>query len=153
LSTGLYREIFMRKASLIAPLLVLLTIGTAAAGEDRYTLEKTADGFVRMDRTTGEMSICRQQAEQLVCRLAADERSAFEGEIDRLDDSVKALEARVAKLENSAAVRLESALPSEEEFARTMGYMERFLRGFMDIVKDLDQESDDPAKLSVPQKT
>lgn len=144
----------MRKARLIAPFLVLIAAGSAVAGEeDRYTLEKTADGFVRMDRTTGEMSICKQQAEQLVCRLAADERSAFEGEIDRLEGRVKALEARVDKLENSAAARLESALPSEEEFARTMGYMERFLRGFMDIVKDLDQEKDDPAKLSVPRKT
>jgi hypothetical protein len=32
-------------------------------------------------------------------------------------------------------------LPSEEDFNKTMSYMERFLRGFMGIVKDMDKDN------------
>jgi hypothetical protein len=121
-----------------------------AHGEDaqRYRLERTdSGGFVRMDTQTGAMSTCQEKDGQLVCRLAADERTAFQDEIDRLQGQVKALDERVAKLENSLSQRLESSLPTEEDFNRTMNYMERFLRGFMGIVKDM--EKDEP----VPQKT
>ena len=51
---------------------------------DRYRLEKSDNGYVRMDTQTGEMSICEERSGQLVCKLAADERAAFEDEIDRL---------------------------------------------------------------------
>jgi flagellar motility protein MotE (MotC chaperone) len=99
------------------------------------------------------MSICEERSGQLVCKMAADERAAFQDEVDRLQGSVKALDERVAKLENSLSARLESQLPSEEDFNKTMGYMERFLRGFMDIVKDMDKDnSGDGAKLN-SQKT
>lgn len=97
------------------------------------------------------MSICEERTGQLVCKMAADERAAYQDEIDRLDNSVKALDARVAKLENSLSARLESQLPSEEDFNRTMGYMERFFRTFKDIVKDMDKEDGDGGKLN--QKT
>ncbi|TIV69269.1 MAG: hypothetical protein E5V89_19505, partial [Mesorhizobium sp.] len=96
---------------------------------------------VRMDTQTGAMSICEERSGQLVCKMAADERAAFQDEIDRLQGSVKALDERVAKLENSLSARLESQLPSEEDFNKTMSYMERFFRSFMDIVKDMDKEN------------
>ena len=97
------------------------------------------------------MSICNERDGQLVCRVAADERTAFQDDIDRLQGTVKSLEERVTKLENSLTARLESKLPSEEEFNKTIGYMERFVRGFMGIVKDMDKETD-PAKPNL-QKT
>ena len=120
----------------------------AAHAEDaqRYRLEKTDDGFVRMDTRTGAMSACREKDGQLVCRMAADERTAFQDEVDRLQGQVKSLDERVAKLENSLSQRLESSLPSEEDFNRTMNYMERFLRGFMGIVKDMDKPEPAPQK-------
>jgi flagellar motility protein MotE (MotC chaperone) len=126
---------------------LLAGAGAHAQDAQRYRLEKSNDGFVRMDTQTGAMSICEEKGAQLVCRAAADERTAFQEEIERLQDQVKALDERVSKLENSLAAKLESSLPSEEEFNRTIGYMERFLRSFMDIVRDMSKE--DPA----PQKT
>ncbi len=139
---------------LVVPaLLACLTATSAEAGDaGRYRLEKTADGYVRMDTQTGAMSKCRDLDGQLVCRMAADERTAFQDEVDRLQASIKALDQRVAKLENSLSARLESKLPSEEEFDKTMSYMERFFRGFMDIVKDLNKDEADPAT-PLPQKT
>ena len=74
-------------------------------------------------------------------------------EIDRLNRSIEDLDGRVARLENSLAAKLESSLPSEEEFNKTMSYMERFLRGFLGIVKDMEKDNgSDPGK-PVPQKT
>jgi len=139
----------MRITSLAACLALAPLVAPSAHANDaeRYRLEKSADGYVRMDTQTGAMSICEEKEGQLVCRVAADERSAFQDEIDRLQDQVKSLDERVVKLENSLAQRLESSLPSEEDFNKTMSYMERFLRSFMGIVKDM--EKDEPA----PQKT
>jgi polyhydroxyalkanoate synthesis regulator protein len=84
------------------------------------------------------MSICRENSGQLVCKLAADERHAFEDEVDRLGTALKAPEARVADLERNAPVPLESMLPSDEQLDRTMSMMQRFFQGFIDIVKELD---------------
>lgn len=143
----------MRIDRLIVPIALAGLLAAPALAEDagRYRLEKTNDGYVRMDTQTGAMSICNERDGQLVCRVAADERTAFQDDIDRLQGSVKALEERVAKLENSLAARLESKLPTEEEFNKTMSYMERFVRGFMGIVKDMDKDND-PAKPNL-QKT
>ncbi|MBZ9819498.1 hypothetical protein [Mesorhizobium sp. CA4] len=129
---------------LISAALCSLVAASAYSEEtDHYRLEKSANGYVRMNTRTGAMSICEERSGQLVCKMAADERAAYQDEIDRLDKSVKALDARVAKLENSLSARLESQLPSEEDFNKTMGYMERFFRTFKDIVKDLDKEDGD----------
>ncbi len=118
----------------------------AAQEQERYKLEKSGDGYVRMDTQTGAMSTCQERDGQMVCRMAADERTAFQDEIDRLQSSVRALDERVSKLENSLAAKLESTLPSEEDFDKTMSYMERFFRKFLGIVKELENEETPPQK-------
>lgn len=123
---------------LLSTIVIFAAAGAANAEPDRYRLEKSGDDWVRLDSQTGEVSVCRQQSGQLVCRTAADERSAFQVEIDRLTGDVSALEKRVGALENSLTQRLERSLPSEEEFQKSLGYMERFLRGFMGIVRDME---------------
>lgn len=127
--------------------------GAHAADENRYTMEKSPSGYVRMDTQTGEMSICEERSGQLVCKLAADERSAFQGDVDRLQGTLAALEARIEALENSLTARLENSLPTEEEFEKTMSYMERFFRGFIGIVKGLEDEDAAPDAAPLPQKT
>lgn len=147
----------MRLHALLIPAILAPFVVATAYGEDakpdRYRLEKTDNGFVRMDTQTGAMSLCEERSAQLVCRMAADERSAFQDEIDRLQTSVNGLNERVARLENSLAARLESSLPSEEDFNKTMGYMERFMRSFMGIVKDMQKDAEDTAPPPAPQKT
>lgn len=119
---------------------LLLTAIPATADEGRYQLEKSSDGYVRLDTKTGEMSICRQQQGQLVCRVAAEERAAFQEEIDRLDLALESLERRVTAFENDPRFR-SNGLPNDEEFERTLGYMEKFLRRFRDIIEDFDKPS------------
>ncbi|MDQ6437608.1 hypothetical protein RB623_26445 [Mesorhizobium sp. LHD-90] len=137
-------------ASLVA---ATLSTGALAQDDDRYVLEKSGDGFVRMDRRTGEMSTCTQEGASLVCKLAADERTAYQDEIDRLQRDLKGIDERVAKLENSLTSKLESTLPTEEEFQKGLGYMERFLRSFRDTVQDFDKEPMNQGGSPGPDKT
>lgn len=147
----------MRPIALISPFLLAALLGSASATEpDRYRLEKTPDGYVRMDTRTGAMSICQEKWGELVCKMAADERTAVQDEIERLQSdlkaledrlgTVKALEDRVAKLESSLTAKIEQSLPTEEDFNKTMSYMERFFRSFMAIVKDFESEDSKPAE-------
>lgn len=127
----------MQHARLIAlAALGALAATPLAAQEDRYKLERTENGYVRLDTQTGRMSTCTEQGQQLVCRMATEDRDAYEADIGKLEQRVEALEKRLAGLEKSG---VKSDLPSEEEFEQTLGYMERFFRRFMGIVTDLDR--------------
>jgi hypothetical protein len=132
----------------LIPLLVLVLFPAAALSEDtvRYALEKTADGYVRMDKSTGEMSICKESGGQLICRVAADERTAYDDNLAGLTKRVEALEQKLAALQGEAP-KAQNVLPSEEEFDKTLSMMERFMRRFMGVVREFE---DDPA---LPQKT
>ncbi|MEW6633493.1 MAG: hypothetical protein AB1440_21710 [Pseudomonadota bacterium] len=145
----------MRLQHILIPAALFSLVAASAHSEetDRYRLEKSADGYVRMDTQTGAMSICEEHSGQLVCKMAADERAAYQDEIDRLQTSVKALDERVTKLENSPSARLESNLPSQEDFNKTLGYMQQFFRTFKDIVKDMDKEEGDGGAKLNQQKT
>ena len=65
----------MRFASLAACLALMPLVAVPAHANDaeRYRLEKSANGYVRMDTQTGAMSICEEKEGQLVCRVAADD--------------------------------------------------------------------------------
>lgn len=117
----------MRLAILLSA--IVLT-APAAAQEARYQLERTETGYARIDTATGEVSTCTQSGAQLVCRMAADERSALEEQVAALEDRVAALEARPAGA---------GGLPSDEEVDRAIGLMERFMRGFVGVVRELDE--------------
>jgi hypothetical protein len=121
-------------------LIILSTMTGATAQEaERFQLERTDEGYVRMDTRTGAMSLCRERSGQLVCAPAADERTAYEEDIATLQDQLETLEERVEALE-SVSSEAKSELPSEDEFEQTLGLMERFFRKFMGIVKDFEKE-------------
>ena len=131
-------------STLAAGLALAASAPASAQQSDRYVMEKSAEGYVRMDRQTGEMSICTERSGQLVCRMAADDRDAFESEVERLREAVDTLTARVDALEQKSADA--GNLPSESEFEQGLSYMERFFRRFMGIVRDFDQggQHDEP---------
>lgn len=122
-----------------AVFLALVATSRASAQEDRYTIERTEDGYLRMDTRTGQMSICSEQSGQLVCRLAVDDRDALQDDLEALQARLTAVENRLSALEGVPA----AGLPSEDEFEKSLSYMERFFRRFMDMVKEFD--SDKPA--------
>jgi hypothetical protein len=123
-------------------LLVAAAMTTAAVAEEteRYRLERTQDGFVRMDLSTGQMSICRERGEQLVCRGAVDEREAHQRDIVELESRLEALEQRLAELERRSLLRPDAVLPSQEEFERSLSHMEQFFRRFLGLMRELEEE-------------
>lgn len=145
----------MRKTIvLVAVSALALPLSSAHSQEpDRYRMEKTESGYVRMDTRTGAMSLCRERSDQLVCTVAADERSAYQEDIDRLHARIDALERRVAGLEEGGGDGAD--LPSDQEFEQTMGLMERFFRRFMGIVKDLERDfgGSEPQQEPAPDRT
>lgn len=129
--------------ALIVTALLAVSATTAAAQTARYTVEKTDDGYVRMDTQTGQMSVCSLTGNQMVCKMAADERAAFDADIAALQDRVAALERRLGGA--GGDVR-ENDLPTEGEFEQTMDYMERFMNRFMGIVEGFaDRDQAEPA--------
>jgi hypothetical protein len=132
---------------LISTALVLALSAFPALAEDtaRYSLERTADGYVRMDRQSGEMSVCKEADGQLVCRLAADERGAYESVTAALFKRLDTLEQKVAALEGKPS-KPHDALPSDEEFDKTLSMMERFMRRFMGVVKEFEGGEAGPQK-------
>lgn len=116
----------------------------------RYSMQKAETGLARLDTETGEVSLCRENNGELVCRMAADERAAFERELDLLTKRVEALERAV----ESGETARKPDLPDDEEIDRAMGIMEKMMRKFMEIAKELELYGNDPAgQGGVPQKT
>lgn len=130
------RQIAMMIGAAAVAAAPFVATGPAAAEAGRYVMEPTADGFVRMDTQTGEMSVCQLDGDDVICRLGADERSAFLDALDALEERVEVLERRL-NADGSAAIAREG-LPDPEEFERGLGYMEEFMRRFMGIVEEFD---------------
>jgi hypothetical protein len=126
------------RTAAFAVLLAATAMPAPAQESGRYTMEPAEGGYVRLDTRTGEMSFCESRDGQLVCEMAADERRAFEEALDSLSERVAALETAIGKRGTTGE------LPSEEEFDRTMGMMEKFIRRFFAIVEDLNRDFSEP---------
>ena len=91
------------------------------------------------------MSICKEQNGQLVCRLAADDRAPLADQLSSMDKRLSAIEGKLSGLEKAGA-RPNGDMPTDEEFEKTMGYMKKFFKRFMGVVKDLNDEENGPQK-------
>ncbi|RKE86325.1 hypothetical protein [Rhizobium sp. AG855] len=125
-------------ACLIAPALPRIAAAQDGAN-DRYTLEKSESGFVRLDRQTGAVTLCTEAEGTLTCRMGADERAAYDADLARLEKRVETLERQLASGRPAAA----APLPSDAEIDRSIGIMERFMRAFFNLVQEF---RDDEAK-------
>lgn len=102
----------------------------------RYSMQKTDTGIARLDTQTGEVTLCQEKAGDLVCRMAADERTAYDLELDLLEKRVETLEKAAKDTPSSFSPRL----PTQEEIDQTMGIMDRMMRSFMGIARDFGRE-------------
>jgi hypothetical protein len=137
----------MRFASTLASTLTIAAaaiFGAPAMAEDatRYAIEQTEDGYVRMDRQTGAMSLCTKAAGELVCRMAVDDRDAYETDIGALEKRLESLEKDVAALRTGPAPSDGVGIGggSEQEFQTAMDRMESFFRRFMGVVKEFQDD-------------
>jgi hypothetical protein len=110
----------------------------AAAGDTangRYAMTPVADGFLRLDTRSGQVSLCTIQKDQAQCRASADERAALQAEIDRL-----AKENAALKTPGSLAPGVNPKAAAEEEddrrFDKALDRAERFMRRMMQLFRD-----------------
>jgi hypothetical protein len=120
----------------LAGLLLPQTASAQEAETGRFQLERSGSGLVRLDTRTGALTLCEDKDGNLICRMAADERAAYEEQLDRLEKRVAALEQKM-----SSALSAEGkGLPSDAEVDRSIGIMERFMRAFFGLVKEFETE-------------
>jgi hypothetical protein len=102
----------------------------ADSANGRFAMTPVADGFLRLDTRTGQVSLCALASGQVQCRAGADERAALEAEIDRL--------ARENTRLKSAAPPPPQAAEVEEErrFDRALDRAERFMRRMMQLFRE-----------------
>lgn len=135
---------------ILAVLSLCASFATAQdAATDRFTLEKSDNGFVRLDRQTGAVTLCTEADGALTCRMAADERAAYDADLARLEKRVEALEKRLAGGTSAKS----GALPSDAEVDRSIGIMERFMRAFFGLVQEFQGEEQDRSGDPVPDRT
>lgn len=108
---------------------------------DRFTFERSGEGFVRLDTQSGDISVCSESHGQMVCKLATDEEAFFRTEIEALQNKLEKLAARVEDLEKHASQ--DPNIPTDEEFERSLGFMETFLRRFFGIVREFEGNEPD----------
>ncbi|TPP09743.1 hypothetical protein [Rhizobium glycinendophyticum] len=125
----------------LAPLRFAAPVLAQDGVADRYTLEKSDSGFVRLDRQTGAVTLCTEAEGTLTCRMGADERAAYDADLARLEKRVEALEQQLASGRPAAS----APLPSDAEIDRSIGIMERFMRAFFNLVQEFRGEENKPA--------
>jgi hypothetical protein len=134
--------------------LMLLSLATAALAQQpadpatengRYSMTPVQDGFLRLDTRTGTVAMCRLVNGAPECRLAADERTAMENEIGRLQAENKQLRLKAPPGPSAAAPP--SNLPSEQDMDRALSFAERFMRRMMRIMRE-DGEAPDKTSFS-----
>jgi hypothetical protein len=123
-------------------LLLPLAASAQQPQTNRFQLQRTETGIVRLDTETGAMTLCRDENGTLTCRMQPDERAAYEQELDRLAKRVTALEERLSHTPPDVL----KALPSDAEVDRSLSIMEKFMRRFMAIVGEFanEREADKP---------
>lgn len=134
--------------------LVVLSLGIPCASAqeaatDRYMLEKSEGGFVRLDRQTGAVTLCMETDGTLTCRMAADERAAYDEDLARLEKRVEALEKQIT----ASTTARSGALPSDAEIDRSIGIMERFMRAFFGLVQEFQGQEQENQQGTVPDRT
>jgi hypothetical protein len=111
----------------------------------RFSIIETANGFLRLDQLNGNISICKAENAQMSCKLAANERHAYQKEIDRITRQLDKMNVRIDALEGrKSTAKLKpnnSDTIGEEEFDRALKFADKAFRHFFGMVQELKKES------------
>ena len=113
------------------PLMVLtlaLTSAQAQVPDTRRRMYPTQDGFLEVDPRSGAITECKRFAEGYRCERVT------ESDVLLKEDSGPQAQSPAAPRQPQS--RSPSPTPTDEEIDRALGVMERFLRRFMDIVRE-----------------
>jgi hypothetical protein len=144
----------MRIAILVAVACLAAFAPAAAQAPDRengrYTFKDVADGLLRLDTRSGQVSLCTKLAAGWACQTLPDDRSALEDEIARVQKENallrKELASRALPLPEGARPEpgrdQELKVPTDAEIDRAMTVLEKMWRRLVDMVQRLQKETD-----------
>src|SRR6516165_10855150 len=138
---------------------LILTLSAGSAGwaqsvpgesdDSRYTFKQVDGGYLRLDGRTGQVSICMPRAVGWACQTVADERTALEAEIARLQAENVALKKELlahnlalpgtVKPGEEEPSRLQ--LPTDAEFNKMMAFVEKVWQRLVDMVGTLQKDT------------
>ena len=72
--------------------------GTDNTPAGRFSFNRVDDGFLRLDRQTGQVAYCSPHAVGWACQSVPEDRAALDKEMARLQDEVASLKVQVAAL-------------------------------------------------------
>ena len=124
------------------------------ADEQRYQLVETEEGVLRLDRQSGDVSLCSSTNDRWTCRLVADDRVAYEVALDEAEERLADLQSQVdemsallseedadtAQLDDPVERSVNEAIDKASEVAKTA--TGRFLEMLGDAEEELDRLQD-----------
>jgi predicted PhzF superfamily epimerase YddE/YHI9 len=156
--------ILKRAAIGVAAFAAAVAVAAPASADDatpdsaggRYMFNKTADGVVRLDTQSGEVSLCSQKSVGWACEAVPEDRAVLENEIARLRAENAALKKDIlarglplppgAAPEPSAAQSSTSSnsitvpLPSDADIDRMTAFANKVWNSLKDMVERAQQQ-------------
>ena len=119
--------------------------------DPRFSYHRSDDGFVRLDRRTGQVSHCARRTTGWSCLAVPDDRAAFEAEIGRLQSENAALKQAlldrglplpggVTPGAPSARAPQDEKPSGEAEVDRVMSLVERVWRRLIEMMANLERD-------------
>lgn len=126
----------------------------------RFSFERSKDGFLRLDRETGQVAYCSGRAVGWACEAVPEERTALEKEIARLQDEVAGLRREIAALreppppprppaelvprppekDSDKSGDLTIKLPTQEDIDRATAALQRAWERVVDMIGNLKND-------------
>lgn len=159
---------FARMAALTAMAALLagaVSVSNAETTQDgeRYTMSPVDGGFVRLDKKSGAMSLCKKDGDAWACKPMSDDQSDLRAEVDKLKAENADLKNEIRRMEEvfglngpkqdgkpgdglpgpQAGKQLPPLkMPSEKDVDGAIDYLEGMIRKFRERFEDFGDKTD-----------
>lgn len=117
----------------------------------RYAFERVPDGIMRLDRQTGQMSLCGHGSTGWTCKAVADERAALENEIGRLQIEIASLrkellarsqppDPKADPVPPTANAPETPRMPTDADLERVRTFVEGIWRRLVEMMANVQRE-------------
>ena len=142
---------FVVSVAVAAALTASAAYAQGSDSEDkRYQFNQVADGYLRLDLKTGQVSLCNRRDIGWSCVAVADDRAAFDSEIARLQGEnatmKKELLSRglpvpgVSAPSGAKPGEGELKLPSDAEVDRVVSFLEKVWRRLIEMGRNVQKD-------------